>query len=545
MGSLNGLDEAMAADRKAALDLHLELQSRGLTKELVQDFVKSAYEPKSRTERWEQFGGRQEYNRIREEVLNLPSDVWQKVAPPAPEGAATNYMFPSGRQGTILDEQANRAREMRPDGAAGSALRLAGEAAGASPQTKENLAQLGNNVGDLGAAAAGVKAGRDANRTLSEQTPPRPTTTIQRAYQSPAPGAPPGAVKDVKDGKVPPQPDGPRPAVTEGKVPARTEPAGPAKTGPAKTETARNEPARNEPAKTETVAPGAKEATGPTKPDKPAVGTDAGPGRMPRTGSEAQKRHVDRAFDGQLQAGAPPSKEKQTVDAIVDKIGERAADKAVKDGTFQRHEKAGDVTAAGTRFHTLAKQEADTMVRNGEVPKGYEVSAELTVKGQDGYSRLDVLVKAPDGTLHERDWKPTVMSGLGREIVKPGGEMDRHQQHTESATGQRPTSQESRSWAPLVRQAENREAKRTADANTATAATKGDKPPAPAKPDKPAGERSTQPQVDKAYGEKPKPDKPKVESPKPGAGNDKPPETPRPEAATTGRPPPPGPPRRP
>jgi hypothetical protein len=175
---------------------------------------------------------------------------------------------------------------------------------------------------------------------------------------------------------------------------------------------------------------------------------------------------VEKAFAGPFRGSAgEPSESQRTVDGIVGTIGERTAAVALRDPAFRAYREAGNMTSAGTRFHTLAKHEADRMVRNGEIPAGYELWAELTVRGEDGHSRLDILVRGPDGSLHERDWKTTVMSGLEHKVTEVGrGEMARHQQHVEHQLGgQRLTSQESRSWVPLVHQAENREAKRAVD----------------------------------------------------------------------------------
>lgn len=188
------------------------------------------------------------------------------------------------------------------------------------------------------------------------------------------------------------------------------------------------------------------------KPARRESGKDAAgasPGNLPRVGTKRFDAHVEHALDGPHQLGRPPTKEMRTVSRIVDRIMDRAAKLAARDPEFRKHFDSGNITDAGTRFHTIAKEEARKVGR-GQVPRGYEVHAEVTKTGPQGESRLDLQIKSPSG-LHERDWKTTVKSGLDRKVINPiTGEMARHREAVAHQDGKTLQSQESRSWKPAV-----------------------------------------------------------------------------------------------
>jgi hypothetical protein len=145
--------------------------------------------------------------------------------------------------------------------------------------------------------------------------------------------------------------------------------------------------------------------------------------------------------------------------AVGDIAGE-AASQGVRDPVLMGMLRRGDITRAGTRFHSLAKQAGDQFVAAGRLPPGYRFRFEQTVKSGRGGSRLDVLIEDPLGQLVEVDWKTTGRSAVSSKTI---GQMEKHATHVADpqnaarvqarTSGQALPSQRSFSWTDEMRSA--------------------------------------------------------------------------------------------
>lgn len=121
-----------------------ELSAFGLTREMVQDYVKMAYGGATRGDLQGKYG-QLEFFRIRDAIEKLPDAVLFEVAPP-PKVDSTVYLWPSGRIGTRADETERQVREFNPGTPIGGVARTGAIAAGASPQTVRHVGELGDWV---------------------------------------------------------------------------------------------------------------------------------------------------------------------------------------------------------------------------------------------------------------------------------------------------------------------------------------------------------------------------------------------------------------
>ncbi|HEV2491484.1 MAG TPA: hypothetical protein VG204_00265 [Terriglobia bacterium] len=140
----------------------------------------------------------------------------------------------------------------------------------------------------------------------------------------------------------------------------------------------------------------------------------------------------------------------QYLDAVtrtVDEIGQRAAERVVKNPAFVKAVQNEDWTLAGTLFHSAAKEEARTLPA-GALPPGWTLTAEHTIQSGAGGSRADVLLQGPALEAIEFDWKTTGRSALSSGARK---EMAKHAGQITVNIGAKLTKQESRSWVDYVR----------------------------------------------------------------------------------------------
>lgn len=142
-----------------------------------------------------------------------------------------------------------------------------------------------------------------------------------------------------------------------------------------------------------------------------------------------------------------PSQYVDPVANLVDGLGQRAAKRAMENPRFVTALENGNMTLAGTFFHSAAAQEAKA-IAPGMLPTGWILSAEETVKAGKGGSRIDVLLRGPAGEAVEFDWKTSGKSALSSGSRK---EMVRHAGEITVKTGRTLTTQESRSWLDYVR----------------------------------------------------------------------------------------------
>jgi len=142
-----------------------------------------------------------------------------------------------------------------------------------------------------------------------------------------------------------------------------------------------------------------------------------------------------------------PSQFVDPVAKLVDGIGQAAAARAMKNPRFVQALESGNMTLAGTFFHTAAKEEA-RLVPASSLPAGWALEAERTIKSGRGGSRADILLNGPGAAFVEFDWKTSGKSALSSGSRK---EMTRHAgQITVNLNGTL-TTQESRSWMDYVR----------------------------------------------------------------------------------------------
>jgi hypothetical protein len=143
-----------------------------------------------------------------------------------------------------------------------------------------------------------------------------------------------------------------------------------------------------------------------------------------------------------------PSHSLNQVSSTIDTIGAQAAERAVKDAKFMQAWQSGNMTQAGTFFHSHAAAEARAISGNA-LPSGWRVSAERTLKAGKGGGRADLFLEGPGAELVEIDWKTTGSSALSSKAVQ---QMEKHlgQVRVMKGGGQL-TAQESRSWIDYVR----------------------------------------------------------------------------------------------
>lgn len=143
-----------------------------------------------------------------------------------------------------------------------------------------------------------------------------------------------------------------------------------------------------------------------------------------------------------------PADQLDPVARFVDDIGQQAALKAIENPKFVAAVARGDLTAAGTQFHSEAAKIVNALPE-GALP-GWELRAELTIQGGKGGSRADVLAQGPGGVLREFDWKTTGRSGLDSI-----GQMEKHADQIGTQItplrGGTLSGQESRSWVDYVK----------------------------------------------------------------------------------------------
>jgi hypothetical protein len=142
-----------------------------------------------------------------------------------------------------------------------------------------------------------------------------------------------------------------------------------------------------------------------------------------------------------------PSQRADEVAKLVDEIGQHAATRAMDDARFVQAMRDGNITLAGTLFHSAAAQEARAIPR-AALPSGWTLEAERTIQAGAGGSRADLLLHGPGGNLVEFDWKTTGRSALSSGARK---EMARHAGQITVNVAGKLTVQQSRSWMDYVR----------------------------------------------------------------------------------------------
>lgn len=142
-----------------------------------------------------------------------------------------------------------------------------------------------------------------------------------------------------------------------------------------------------------------------------------------------------------------PSQYVDEVAKLVDDIGQGAAKRAMENPRFVQAMQDGNMTLAGTFFHSAAAQEARS-VPAAMLPKGWALEAEKTIQSGAGGSRADILLRGPGADVVEFDWKTTGRSALSSGSRK---EMARHAGQITVNIGGKLTTQQSRSWMDYVR----------------------------------------------------------------------------------------------
>ena len=132
---------------------------------------------------------------------------------------------------------------------------------------------------------------------------------------------------------------------------------------------------------------------------------------------------------------------------LVDQIGEAAAVRAMANPRFVAAMNAGNMTLAGTFFHSAAAAVANGLPASS-LPAGWTLRAEDAVQTGAGGSRIDILFRGPNGERVEVDWKTSGMSALS---TGSRAEMVRHRAQIISNLGGTLDAQQSRSWLQIVR----------------------------------------------------------------------------------------------
>ena len=145
-----------------------------------------------------------------------------------------------------------------------------------------------------------------------------------------------------------------------------------------------------------------------------------------------------------------PSKYADNVARLVDEIGENAAARAMGNPKFVQAMKDGNMTLAGTLFHSAAADAVEDAAKASSdlIPKGWTLEAEKTIQAGKGGSRADVLLQGPGSDVVEFDWKTTGKSALSHGSRK---EMERHAGQIAVRLGGKLTTQQSLSWMDYVR----------------------------------------------------------------------------------------------
>lgn len=145
-----------------------------------------------------------------------------------------------------------------------------------------------------------------------------------------------------------------------------------------------------------------------------------------------------------------PSQYADNVARLVDEIGQNAATRAMGNPQFVSAMKNGNMTLAGTLFHSAAADVVEDAAKASSdlIPKGWTLEAEKTIQAGKGGSRADVLLQGPGSDVVEFDWKTTGKSALSYGSRK---EMERHAGQIAVKLGGKLTTQQSRSWMDYVR----------------------------------------------------------------------------------------------
>lgn len=154
--------------------------------------------------------------------------------------------------------------------------------------------------------------------------------------------------------------------------------------------------------------------------------------------SQAEYRAaLQRVFPGQV----------DDISRMVDEIGQRAAQRAINDPLFIQAVRNGNVTQAGTLFHSAAAIETRAVPASA-LPQGWTLTAEEVIQAGAGGSRTDLLFRGPAAQRVEIDWKTTGRSAMSSAARQ---EMQRHAGQITVNIGGTVTRQESRSWVDYVR----------------------------------------------------------------------------------------------
>lgn len=134
---------------------------------------------------------------------------------------------------------------------------------------------------------------------------------------------------------------------------------------------------------------------------------------------------------------------------LIDGLGHRAAHRALKDPRFVAATAAGNARMAGVYFHQAAREVVAALPAKS-VPQGWRVTAEeqLPPGSPRGSSRIDVLIRGPQGKRIEVDWKRSVRAGV---TTKAQQQMTRHRRHVLGEPGARSlVRQEAPIWTKYV-----------------------------------------------------------------------------------------------
>jgi hypothetical protein len=130
------------------------------------------------------------------------------------------------------------------------------------------------------------------------------------------------------------------------------------------------------------------------------------------------------------------------------RISEGAGKCAMENPRLVQAMQDGNMTLAGTFFHSAAAKEARG-VPAAMLPKGWTLEAERTIQSGAGGSRADILLRGPGADLVESDWKTTGRSALSSGSRK---EMARHAgQITVNIGGKLTTNNPAAGWTTFVR----------------------------------------------------------------------------------------------
>lgn len=140
-----------------------------------------------------------------------------------------------------------------------------------------------------------------------------------------------------------------------------------------------------------------------------------------------------------------PSHSLDSISSLADSVGQQAAQVALANPMFIAAVQNGNMTLAGTLFHSAAAAVARALPASA-VPAGWTIHAEFTIQTGRGGSRADILMRGPNGEVIEFDWKTS-----GKSATKSHAQMQRHAGQITTNIGGTLTRQESRSWIDFVR----------------------------------------------------------------------------------------------